>query len=112
MGDIGSVCAGKPSPARRGRLTLVTKRIGSVLFSLRPVLYAGLFAGVAYAFGPPEVRFDMERWVVAVASTAANLVIPPIDAAAVSLGWKQDTQQSAPAERSAAETSADRNLSR
>ena len=96
-----------PSPARFGRLTVVRRRVGAALFSLRPVLYAGLFVGVVYAFGPPEVRFDMERWFVAAVSTAANL-IRPVDAAATSLGRKQDTA----AERLATETSADRNLSR
>jgi len=65
-----------------------------------------------YAFGPPEVRFDVERWFIAAASTATNLLIYPIDAAAASLSWKQDTQQTAAAERLATETSADRNLSR
>jgi len=106
--NILSADLGMPSPARFGRLTVVRRRIGSALFSLRPVLYAGLFVGVVYAFGPPEVRFDMERWFVA---AAANL-IRPVDAAAASLGWKQDTQQSAAAGRLATETSADRNLSR
>ena len=109
--NISSADLGMPSPARFGRLTVVRRRIGSALFSVRPVLYAGLFVGVVYAFGPPEVRFDVERWFVAAASTAANL-IRPIDAAATSLGWKHDTQQSAAAERLATETSADRNLSR